>query len=587
MHWIVALARLGLLAAPLAAASCGGGSGGGGGGAPPPAPPPNSSPTAAEAARFLTQASFGPNDASIDALASSSFDTWITQQINAPPPAETHLEYLDAALARAQSSNPPGFFAPLHFYQSWWRQALTEDGQLRQRVAFAYSQIFVVSLNDAMIGGGPPGIRGAGAYYDMLLENAFGNYRTLIERITLHPVMGTYLTHIGNQAEDPAGTRTPDENYAREIMQLMSIGLFELNIDGSIRRDAQGDPIPTYTQADIANLARVFTGFSWYNPAPSSSTFFGGSMHADAFVRPMLPYPQFHSTSAKSFLGVTIPATPSATQQTMASELGTALDAIANHPNVGPFISTRLIQQLVTSNPSPAYVGRVARVFNNNGQNVRGDMGAVVRAILLDPEARDMANTTSQTFGKLREPSIRMTNFLRAFRATSASGLWTIQNTSSNQSLAQSPLNSPSVFNFWRPGFVPPGTTQAGSRGMWAPEFQAADEVTVASYVNAMNNAINDGFGAPTAGAPNVRPSYAAELAIAGNADALVDRMNRLLFYGAMPSTLRARIVEAAASIAIPSGAGVTQAQIDAALLARVRTAVLLSVASPDFLIQR
>jgi uncharacterized protein (DUF1800 family) len=476
----------------------------------------------------------------------------------------------------------------MHFYQSWWRQALSEDGQLRQRVAFAYSQIFVVSLNDATIGGGPPGIRGAGAYYDMLLESAFGNYRTLIERITLHPVMGTYLTHIGNQAEDPAGTRTPDENYAREIMQLMSIGLFELNIDGTIRRNAQGDPIATYTQADISNLARVFTGFSWYNPSPSNLSFsFGGSMHADSFVRPMLFYPQFHSTSAKTFLGVTIPATPSATQQSMTDELRTALDAIANHPNVGPFISTRLIQQLVTSNPSPAYVGRVARVFNNNGQNVRGDMGAVVRAILLDPEARDMANTTSPTFGKLREPAIRMTNFLRAFRATSASGLWTIQNTSSSQSLGQSPLNSPSVFNFWRPGFIPPGTTQAGSRGMWAPEFQAADEVTVASYVNTMNNAINDGFGAPTAGAPDVRPNFGRETVIASDADALVDRMNRLLFYGAMPSALRAQIVDATSSIAIPSGAGATQAQIDAALLARVRTAVLLSVASPDFLIQR
>jgi uncharacterized protein (DUF1800 family) len=580
------------LVVPLALfiAACGGGSGGGGGGGgggvtPSPV---TQSPTAAEAARFLTQATFGPTDASIDALQTSTFDAWVTQQINTPPPAETHLEYLDAALVRAQSSNPPGFFAPMHFYQSWWREVLTEDGQLRQRVAFAYSQIFVVSLSDATIGGGPPGIRGAGAYYDMLLENAFGNYRTLIEQITLHPVMGTYLTHVGNQAEDPAGTRTPDENYAREIMQLMSIGLFELNIDGSVRRNAQGDPIPTYTQADISNLARVFTGFSWYNPSPSNLSFsFGGSMHADSFVRPMLFYPQFHSTSQKSFLGVTIPATSSATQQTMTNELRTALDAIANHPNVGPFISTRLIQQLVTSNPSPAYVERVARVFNNNGQGVRGDMGAVVRAILLDPEARDMANSGSATFGKLREPVIRMANFLRAFRATSTSGFWLIQNTSSNQSLGQSPLNSPSVFNFWRPGFVPPGTTQAGSRGMWAPEFQAADEVTIAGYVNTMFNAVNDGFGAPAAGVPDVRPSYAAEIAIASDAGALADRMNRLLFYGAMPPTLRTRIVDAAASIVVPSGSGVTQAQIDAALLARVRTAVLLSVASPDYLIQR
>jgi uncharacterized protein (DUF1800 family) len=365
----------------------------------------------------------------------------------------------------------------------------------------------------------------------------------------------------------------------------MSIGLFELNIDGSIRTDAGGRPIPTYSQSDISNLAKVFTGMSWYHPTPNNNTFLGSNRHQDSFVRPLLFYPQFHSTSAKSFLGVTIPATASATAASMTSEIRTALDTIFNHPNVGPFIATRLIQQLVTSNPSPAYVERVARVFNNNGQGVRGDMAAVVRAILLDAEARDMNNAASASFGKLREPVIRMANVLRAFQAQSASGFWQIQNTSSSQSLGQSPLASPSVFNFWRPGFVPPATTESGSRGMWAPEFQAVDEVSVAGYVNTMFTAINSGLGAPSGGAPDVRISFAVELAAADNADALVERANRLLFYGAMPAALRSRLVEAANSIPIPANG--TAAEIEAARLSRVRTIVLLSAAAPDYLIQR
>lgn len=579
MSWL----RCVVIAALAALAACGGGGGGGGGSTPvTPSPPVTQPPTAAEAARFLTQATFGPTDAAIDALTASSYDVWIDQQMSMLTPSTSHQASLDAAWARAQAQNPPGFIGPNDFYSSWWRQAVTEPDQLRQRVAFAYSQIFVVSLNDMSIAGAPPGIRGAGSYYDMLQRDAFGTYRALLEDITMHAVMGTYLTYLGNQAEDPAGTRTPDENYAREVMQLMSIGLYELNIDGTLRLNANGQPIPAYTQSDISNLARVFTGLSWYHPNPTNATFNGANRDNDCFVRPMLFYPQFHSTSAKTFLGVTIPASGPATQQSMAAELDTALDAIANHPNVGPFIAIRLIQQLVTSNPSPAYVERVARVFNNNGRGVRGDMAAVIRAILLDAEAR--APGAAAGYGKLREPVIRMTNMLRAFNATSASGSWLIASTSSSQSLGQSPLASPSVFNFWRPGYTPPGTTELGSRALLAPEFQVVDEVTAASYVNTVMLAANVGFGVVSAGAGDIRTAFAAELPRADNPGELVDRMNRLLFYGSMPSTLRTRLIDAVGSIAIPTG---TQAQIDAARLARVRTAVLLSMASPDYLIQR
>jgi uncharacterized protein (DUF1800 family) len=285
----------------------------------------------------------------------------------------------------------------------------------------------------------------------MLGDNAFGNYRTLLQQVSLHPMMGVYLTHLANQKEDTATGREPDENYAREVMQLMSIGVHRLNIDGSVVTDGSGAPVPAYSQADIAGLARVFTGMSWYSPTPTNNTFLGRNRDPDASIRPMIFYPVFHSTSAKTFLGTTI----AGGSTDGAAELNTALDVIFNHPNVGPFIGRQLIQRLVTSNPSPAYVQRVATVFNNNGSGVRGDLAAVIRAILLDAEARDMTSVSSATFGKVREPMVRLANWMRAFSATSVSGNYLITSTSANTSLGQSPLASPSVFNFYRPGYIP------------------------------------------------------------------------------------------------------------------------------------
>jgi uncharacterized protein (DUF1800 family) len=549
----------------------GGGSGGGGGGSPPPTIP--------ESARFLTQASFGPTEAAINDVRQRGFTDWVNQQLAAPQQSRTHLAFVDERLTELRAVNAGANLSANQFYESFWLNAATGSDQLRQRVKFAYSQIFVISLNDPNID-----VRGAASYYDMLGQNAFGTYRNLLERITLHPMMGRYLTYMANQKEDPNGTRTPDENYAREVLQLFSIGLVMLNADGSPQLDANGRPVPSYTQADISGLAKVFTGISWYHPTPTNSTFFGNNRDPEASVRPMIFYPQYHSTSEKRFLGTTIEA--SATVD-VAGGLRRALDTIANHPNVGPFIATRLIQQLVTSNPSPGYVQRVATVFNNNGQGVRGDMAAVIRAVLLDAEARDMANASSQTFGKLREPVIRLATWMRAFGATSQSGDWLISSTSANTSLAQSPLASPSVFNFWRPGYVPPNTT-LGARSLLAPEFQSVDEVTVAGYVNTMQNVVNNGIGStPPGGSGNdVRSSYAAEIAVANDAAALTERMNTLLLYGQMSPTLRTRIQEAVTAIAVPA-AGSSQAQIDAALLNRAKIAVFLTLISPEFLAQR
>lgn len=565
------LMAVALLAAGTAA--CGGG---GGGGTPAPSPPPPPVAvrlTSAETARFLTQATFGPNSATIESLRDSSYSAWISQQL-ALPQGNLAVTHMDTRLSELRATNPNASLSANQFYEYFWREAATAPDQLRQRVQFALSQIFVISLNDPNVD-----VRGAGSYYDMLGRNAFGNFRTLLEDVSLHPMMGRYLTHLANQREDAATGRTPDENYAREVMQLMSIGLFRLNPDGTVQRDAANNPIPSYTPADISNLARVFTGFSWYHPSPTNSTFFGGSRHADSTIRPMIAYPQYHSLSAKTFLGVTIPA--SATSDPT-GDLRIALDTIFNHPNVGPFISRQLIQRLVTSNPSPNYVRRVAAVFDNNGSGTRGDMGAVIRAILLDTEARTAPTAASTNDGKLREPIVRLANYFRAFGATSQTGNWAVGSTTANTSLGQSPLAAPSVFNFYRPGYVPPGT-RIGQAGLVAPEFQIVDEVTVAGYANTLQAVITSGIGTGT----DVRGNLTAEVALAGDPGALADRMNLLLMYGSMSATMRQRLVDAIGSVTVPAATGSNQAAIDAALLNRARLAVYLTMTSPDYLVQR
>jgi uncharacterized protein (DUF1800 family) len=531
-------------------------------------------PTAPEAARFLTQASFGATDATIAEVRAKGYAQWIDDQLLAPAPP-SHQSDMAAQLARLRATSPTSALNAAHFYPSYWRQAATGPDQLRQRVKFALSEIFVISLTDSNVD-----VAGAASFYDVLGDNAFGNFRTLLEEVTLHPMMGVYLTWLGNQKEDPATGRQPDENYAREVMQLMTIGLFQLNPDGTRRLDAEGRPIPTYAPADITGLARVFTGYSYYSSRPTTVTFSGRNLEADSRTRPMIPYPAFHSTSEKSFLGVTIPAS---TTPDAAGDLRIALDALFNHPNTGPFISRQLIQRLVTSNPSPAYVGRIAGVFANNGRGVRGDLGAVVKAILLDPEARTPSNDPNS--GKLREPVVRMANWMRTFNATSQSGEWQVGSTSANTSLGQSVLTAPSVFNFFRPGYSPPNT-RVGQAGLVAPEFQIVDEVTVAGYLNTMQTTIDAGIGANVTGGRDVRPNYAAEIALADDPNALVDRVNLLLLGGQMSPTLRGRIVEAVRGVAIPGG-NATPAQIATARTNRAKLAIYMTMASSEYLVQR
>lgn len=537
------------LASSLALAACSGG--GGTSSAPPPiaivTPTPSPTPaavSAVQASRFLAQATFGATRADVALVQSMGFSGWITEQISRPRTA--HWDWLVA-----NGFNAATFINGQNgFDNTVWRQIISEPGQLRQRVGMALAEILVVSID---------GVNqqwrqfSVAAYLDILLDNAFGNYRTLLERITTNAAMGAYLTFIGNRRANAATGAMPDENYARELMQLFTLGLNRLNMDGTVQM-ANGAPIDSYSQDDVTQLARVFTGLVLDS---------NDSTTPDRLRRPLVINASIHETGASTFLGTTIPA---GTEGLAAVRL--ALDAIFAQPNVPPFVAKQLIQRLVTSNPSPAYVARVASVFANNGLGERGDLTAVVRAILLDTEARSDAVLTTASAGKLREPVIRFTNWARAFGATSPGGQWPIGNTSSSTTrLAQSFGHAQSVFNFFRPGYTPPNTSIA-TAGLVAPEFQITNELSVVGFINYMQTIIQNGTG-------DVRGDYAALAALASDSQALVDEVNLVLAAGQLRAATVAAIRAAVDSIATTA----TNAALN-----RVYTAILLTLASPDYI---
>jgi uncharacterized protein (DUF1800 family) len=519
--------------------------------------------TEQDASRFLAQASFGADDASLTRLSQVSLAYWIDEQFRKPQT----LHRLRMDQVAADQAAMGGSLNQNHFFQSFWMQAVSGEDQLRQRAAFALSQIFVISYVDGTVGNQP---RGVASYYDMLGEKAFGNYRDLLEGVALHPMMGIYLSHLRNRKEE--GSRVPDENFAREVMQLFSIGLYQLNQDGSVK----SGNVETYTHDDIVGLARVFTGFSWYAGSDRSTTRFnGGNPHPERDWRPMQAYNSFHSTSEKKFLGKTIGAGASDAE----ADLKIALDTLYNHPNVGPFFGKQLIQRLVTSNPSPGYVSRVAAAFNNNGSGVRGDMKAVWRAVLLDPEARQY-NAIANRSGKLREPVLRLANLMRAFKARSQTGDFAgIDNTDdAGSKLGQTVMRSGSVFNFYRPGYVPPNSSLA-TAGLVAPELQITHEVSVAGYLNYLRTT----WLTVSAGR-DIQLDFSKEMALASNAGALVDRMSTLLMGGRMPAAVRTSIVAAVNGRTIPTS---NATNIENAKRDRVFIAIFLTMGSPDYLIQK
>ncbi len=544
-----------------------------------------SSVSPASAARFLTQASFGATDSSIADVRSAGIQGWIANQ-QAMPISGSHLAYVQNRI-NSRRTSPNKAAKALLFNESFWLQAVTAPDQLRQRVKFALSEIFVISILNATL---QYAITGAANYYDILAANAFGNFRTLLEQVTLNPMMGVYLTYFANLPANPATGRHPDENYAREVMQLMTVGLYKLNQDGTVQTDTDGNPVATYSHDDIAGLAAVFTGFSWYSANPvatgPNNTFYPklGLLPVDpaAIINPMIPYPVYHQTTAKSFLGVTIPAS---TTPDPVGDLKIALDTLFNHSNVGPFFGKQLIQRLVTSNPSPAYISRVAGVFNDDGTGVRGNIGAVVKAVLLDPEARDDTVATSATFGKLREPIVRVANWARAFNASSTTGFWTVPNTSAPMLLDQTALTAPSVFNFFALGYTPPGTSTSAA-GLVAPEFQVVNEISVAGYLNFMESVITIGLGSPPPGSrvPDIRTTYANEVALANTPADLVARLNLLLLNGQMSVALQNQIINVVSSVSVPAS---PPAAIGTALAQRVQLAAFMTFASPEYIVQR
>ena len=582
-HWRAAVALL----FSLCLAACGGGEGSDPVGAAPPPPAVVEKPaTRSDAARFLTQATFGPTESDIDRVMAIGYAAWIDEQLALP--TTSHRSHYEARDAEIKAANAANTASQEQIFESFWKQAVTGPDQLRQRTAYALSQIFVISMQD---NGVANELRAVAAWMDMLGDKGLGTYRELLESVSRHPMMGTYLTHLRNRKADTRTGRVPDENYAREVVQLFSIGLVELNEDGSARTTA-GAQVDTYGPEDISGLARVFTGWSFACPDwPDKSCFSGGSANGssdpDRAFKTMLGYPHYHSTEEKRFLGTTIAV--QGTSDPTAS-LRVALDILANHTNVGPFIGKQLIQRLVTSNPSPVYVRDVARVFANNGSGARGDMKAVVKAVLMHPEAR----TQSDTSGKVREPVLRLSAFMRAFGFRSDTGYFRVGNTDNpGTSLGQSPLRAPSVFNFYRPGYVAPGTASAG-RGLVSPEMQIAHETSAAGYVNYMRDNVSSGVGASNgtvAGVAlnrrDIQPEFSGELATAADAGALADRVLGKLTYGNASALLRTEIVNAVGSIAIPALTATNQAAVDAAKRTRVNAAVLLVLASPEFTVQR
>ena len=540
------------------------------------------------AGRFLTQATFGPSDYDTEVVMKLGYRAWIDRQFTLP--ATSHRAYWEAADAALRAADPASKGASQdQVWESFWGQAANGPDQLRLRTAYALSQIFVISAVDGNVGNQP---RAMADWLDMLGNKGFTTYRELLESVALHPLMGTYLTWLKNQKADNVTGRHPDQNFARESMQLFSVGVAKLNPDGTPDLST-GKPVETYASSDVAGLANVYTGYSWACGARNASCFLNGSTGGvsdpDRYIKPMVPYPQYHSTEVKSFLGTSIPA--SATSDP-AGDLKIALDTLAAHPNTAPFISQQLIQRLVTSNPSPAYVRDVATVFANNGSGVRGDLKAVVKAILVHPEARLQSNSE----GKLREPVLRLSAFLRAFPHKSDTGSFKVGNTDAvATSLGQTPLRSPSVFNFYRPGYVPPGTFTAAA-GLVAPEMQLVNETSVSAWVNYMRDNLSSGIGQYNGTVNGVvynrrdlQRDWSPEMALAGTPTDLVKSVTDKLLYGLATDDLRTLISGAITKITVPTlnAAGTNQAAVDSAKRARVNSAVLLTLASPEFLSQK
>ena len=525
--------NLGIGALCAALCACGGSSDN----APPPSggQPPPMAMSSKDAARLLEQATFGPTPAEVTRVAALGFNAYLAEQLAAPATAYSGFSYVPhtaPADCKHDASNPTDAaslcardnYSLFQVQRQFFQHALTGPDQLRQRVAFALSQIFVVSGTEIYEA------YGMAAYQNMLLKDAFVNFRQLLEDVTLSPAMGHYLDMVDSAKLNPANGDLPNENYARELLQLFSLGVYQLNPDGSLMLDASNQAQPTYDQSVIQGLAAAFTGWTCA-PIGTAELSWGSPLNYQA---PMQSIPGYHDTGAKKLVGgATAPA-----GQGPEADLKAALDSVFNHPNVGPFIGRQLIQHLVTSNPSPAYVARVAAVFADNGQGVRGDMGAVVKAVLADVEARGDAPTDPEA-GHLREPALFVTTLLRGLGAQS-DGLYPRAQLAG---MGQPLFTPPTVFNYYPPGYQLPGTMRL------APEFYIQNAATGLSRANFVNQLL---FGGGAAADPTVAGSSGTSVDLSPlvgspplSADQLVDEIDTRLLHGSLSSPAHALIVTA------------------------------------------
>ena len=523
--------------------------------------------TEADAARFLLRAQFSASPSAIAAVRTKGYGRWLNDRFK-DPRGQKGVAWLDAQGHNAITKEAR-YFWPQAGDHMIWNQLLAQPDEMRQRMAFALSQFFVVSLNP-IDGFWPPYIMAA--YWDLLCDEAYGNFRTLLERVSLNAGMGMYLNTKGNLKEDPATGRLPDENYAREIMQLFSIGLYELNPDGSLKRNAEGKPVETYTQADVTNLARVFTGYDhdFTRAKKTNVAWQDYPVTGPEFtIDPMRLDPDKHSMLEVNFLGTHIPANMPGDQA-----LKIALDRLFAHPNVGPFFGRQMIQRLVKSNPGPDYVRRVAAAFADNGSGVRGDLKAVWTAVLTDPEALAPAEPANTLSGKLREPVARFVGWARTVGIKSETGAFELFDTSrSDEGLGQSPLRSPSVFNFFRPGYVPPHTAIAKAE-LTTPEFQIQNETSTAGYINFLRWAIRWGY-------KDVKPTYEPLLPIAHDPPAVVSWLN-LHLSGNQLSDPTTKLIETALASKAVSADSPKDMKLD-----MLASACLLVLSAPEYLVQK
>jgi uncharacterized protein (DUF1800 family) len=496
--------------------------------------------TAVTAARLLDQASFGPTVSTIAHVQSVGVNGYLAEQFALPATTLAAVPTNPLPTLCLTANNPR-----VCAESEWWQTAVTGPDQLRQRVAFALSEMFVVS-SQSISGAAVP------QFHNALANDAFGNFATIMHDVALSPAMGGYLNML-NSAK-PATGQIANENFSRENMQLFSLGLYLLNQDGTQQLDGSGNPIPSYTQAQVQAFARAYTGWTYANATGGSPAAFTGTAN---FAYPMAPVESQHDTTSKILLNGTVLSAGG----TAEVDLAGALSNIFNHPNVGPFVCTQLIQHLVTGNPSPAYVSRVAAVFANNGSGVRGDMKAVITAILTDQEAR--AGDTNADFngGHLREPALFIANMMRAlnFTNTDVNGSW-FNLASQGFTLNQEPYYANSVFNFFPPNYVIPGTT------INSPEFDIENTATVTLRQTLANNIVNNGIGGFTTSDLTTTGVLGT---MAANPTALVNYLSMLFMHSQMPTAMQTTIVNAITPLT-------SNAQ-------RARVAVFLVITSPQY----